>query len=1529
MAAVCSEVFALMRARGAQPDFTRPPHGSPPHGALTSSQTWLGSPQNREAPHSSPVWAPSDGRWDIVTDHRETALPGGRKPAWGDVSVALWGPCGQGSCWNCCQPVASVVPGLTSLRGFNLDISRTWLTPPPGSGQGPHVQEVQLHQDKGNSQTCGRSFLLTHRSGPWAHTQAGKCGGNPEAPLPLAGAPLAGPHYVAGLGGSPLPGFTFLICRMGAGGHVAPGWRGPNAKGGPHRRVGGARGRGAVPSPGFRSFFCLLSRGASGFACLDSAGPIRARRLLRGLQKAVWPGLGGLFRAGPGPPWLFFPSTRLLVTGPWKQRGAGHFHSCTLGRDDQILCQPLKHVPTPRGSRPLLSMARDPDGTLVVSVQDGVQPALGARPPQDGSLCCFHAGQRALPPPCRAEGTAAPRAGQRALPPPCRAEGTAAPVCVQVKRRRSPQSLAQELNGACSLLGADLGLRDCFGFPGTGAGEPWAGPEVGATGASSLFPKEASDGRPGRSCLTLEPAASSPPQDPPDLPGARPKHEGSIRERRSLEDEDEEEEEAGTEIAIVLDGSGSIDPPDFQRAKAFIYNMMQNFYEKCFKCRFALVQYGEVIQTELELEDSEDASAALWRVQNIVQVGKVTKTASAIQHVLDSVFVPSRGSREKAPKIMVVLTDGDIFQDPLDLASVLHSSRMRGIERFAIGVGAAFNQSKANQELHLIASDPDEAHAFKVTDYSALDGLLSSLEQKILRVEGTVGEALQYELAQIGFSAHVLGKQQVLLGAVGAFDWSGGVVLYHTENHQFHFLNESTRESRTAQYGYLGYSLAVVNTSGGTSYLAGAPRHGHRGKVLSVPKDRLGLGFRPILEGEQMGSYFGSELCPLDVDMDGTTDHLLVGAPFYHLRGEEGRVYVYRLGGQGDAFTLVASLQGRPQFAFARFGFAVAAVGDLDQDGLGDVAIGAPLEGFPEDAGFGSVYIYNGRPGGVSSSPSQWVRAAELAPGLQYFGASIAGGIDLTGDGLGDVSAGSLGRAAVLRSRPVVRLQTSMVFTPPSVKPGPHREVEARLCFKIPSGGPLARTGPPELSLNATIELDVKKERKRLVFRDGGARSQLARRVPGCHQLVLSLQEGEAPAWQWLPGRVPNGILGGSRKEDVGGMAKEGFLGALWRERGGGETSDKRPPRAAGDPRLGAGGAPSPSRACDDHDCFSNIGVEVSYQLRSLEGPREQPQPILGRRGEAAAYFELPYEKDCKNKLTCVAEFELATELSPGQAVVGLTKEVTLTVHLANTGEESYMTRMLLTHPSNLQLKKVQQVSPGREAGLERALFLRKEENSLPLLAEFWNADRSRGGPHHADHQALGSGGRRRGSPSLPADDAACPFLCQQPSSATEVQCTDPTPAPPGLAMTCKVGHFVFKRSHANFSITWQLEESKFPNETAEIAIMVTNANGQPPLSERLKLPVKHALAVVLDKPPVMYVDTGRSLWEHQELQFNVRGENPFGAELELQICVPAKRGGRDVMKLKNITAMQVPKGYPRHSQGGHSGRAAQRRGPP
>lgn len=46
----------------------------------------------------------------------------------------------------------------------------------------------------------------------------------------------------------------------------------------------------------------------------------------------------------------------------------------------------------------------------------------------------------------------------------------------------------------------------------------------------------------------------------------------------------------------------------------------------------------------------------------------------------------------------------------------------------------------------------------------------------------------------------------------------------------------------------------------------------------------------------QIGSYYGSEIAPVDIDGDGITDNLLVAAPMFFSGGlEKGKVYIYRV----------------------------------------------------------------------------------------------------------------------------------------------------------------------------------------------------------------------------------------------------------------------------------------------------------------------------------------------------------------------------------------------------------------------------------------------------------------------------------------------------------------------------------------------------------------------------------------------------------------------------------------------------------
>jgi hypothetical protein len=57
---------------------------------------------------------------------------------------------------------------------------------------------------------------------------------------------------------------------------------------------------------------------------------------------------------------------------------------------------------------------------------------------------------------------------------------------------------------------------------------------------------------------------------------------------------------------------------------------------------------------------------------------------------------------------------------------------------------------------------------------------------------------------------------QVLLGAVGAFNWSGGALLYDSRSRRGRFFNQTAADAAgDAQYGYLGEATRVRAGAGG------------------------------------------------------------------------------------------------------------------------------------------------------------------------------------------------------------------------------------------------------------------------------------------------------------------------------------------------------------------------------------------------------------------------------------------------------------------------------------------------------------------------------------------------------------------------------------------------------------------------------------------------------------------------------------------------------------------------------------------
>ncbi len=168
-----------------------------------------------------------------------------------------------------------------------------------------------------------------------------------------------------------------------------------------------------------------------------------------------------------------------------------------------------------------------------------------------------------------------------------------------------------------------------------------------------------------------------------------------------------------------------------------------------------------------------------------------------------------------------------------------------------------------------------------------------------------------------------------------------------------------------------------------------------------------------------IGDHFGSIVKALgDIDGDGIVD-IAVGAVDSNFNGS---VYIMHLNANGSAkdFTKLASGQnGVPHLAAGDAFAVVAPLGDLDGDGIIDIAVGAPgTDGSGTD--WGAIYILRlNADGTVKSSniienPARWI-------GDDSFGEDITALGDLDGDGVVDLAVMSE-TPGLVDSRPVVNI---------------------------------------------------------------------------------------------------------------------------------------------------------------------------------------------------------------------------------------------------------------------------------------------------------------------------------------------------------------------------------------------------------------------------------------------------------------------------------------------------------------------------
>uniref|UniRef100_A0A8C0G493 Integrin alpha-2 n=1 Tax=Chelonoidis abingdonii TaxID=106734 RepID=A0A8C0G493_CHEAB len=474
--------------------------------------------------------------------------------------------------------------------------------------------------------------------------------------------------------------------------------------------------------------------------------------------------------------------------------------------------------------------------------------------------------------------------------------------------------------------------------------------------------------------------------------------------------------------------------------------------------------------------------------QTFQRGGDLTNTFKCFIYHRSHAFSSESGGRPTATKVMVIVTDGE-SHDGSSLKEVITKCNEDKITRFGIAVLGYLIRNELDtknliKEIKGIASLPTEKYFFNVSSEAALLEEAGTLGERIFSIEGTdQGDTFQMEMSQVGFSAYYSQKKDVLmLGAVGAYDWSGTVV-QETSNQVTTFPNQAFEKilQDRNHSSYLGYSVAIISTQNAVYFVAGAPRSNYTGRVVVYDIDSHGrVTVVQSQRGDQIGSYFGSVVCAVDVNRDSVTDVLLVAAPMFmnELKKEEGR-------GILDQQELLEGPQGLEN---ARFGSAMATLSDIDLDGFNDVIIGAPLE----NQNSGAVYIYNGNLRTIRTKYSQKILGSNSAfrQLLQYFGRSVDGHEDLNGDGITDVSVGADGNVVQLWSQSIANVSIRASFVPEKISLlNKNTEVAVKMCFSA-KFRPANRNNQVDIRYNATLDADLQSSRvtSRGLFKENNER---------------------------------------------------------------------------------------------------------------------------------------------------------------------------------------------------------------------------------------------------------------------------------------------------------------------------------------------------------------------------------------------------------------------------------------------------------
>lgn len=225
---------------------------------------------------------------------------------------------------------------------------------------------------------------------------------------------------------------------------------------------------------------------------------------------------------------------------------------------------------------------------------------------------------------------------------------------------------------------------------------------------------------------------------------------------------------------------------------------------------------------------------------------------------------------------------------------------------------------------------------------------------KTIRTHNHINNYYFNMFGEQGLSVHITENgEEVLIGAVGVYEWRGTMIRYRTKRRTSYHDNgidiPNPSYWNIPQDSYFGYALASGYFEGSRLnrilYVASAPQANvQQGMVYIFDiidyRNDKSIKIYHTFTTDRMGEYFGYALAAEDFNGDGFYD-LAICAPLYSKENsyDDGAVYIYL--NMGDyapgrwtkSFASPSLLVSKHHEGGGRFGSSISRLGDINEDG--------------------------------------------------------------------------------------------------------------------------------------------------------------------------------------------------------------------------------------------------------------------------------------------------------------------------------------------------------------------------------------------------------------------------------------------------------------------------------------------------------------------------------------------------------------------------------------------------------------------